>query len=1200
MAQIQFTKHQQQAIFVRGGNVLVSAAAGSGKTAVLTERVAQLLTGENPIPADRLVIVTFTLAAAVEMKQRIEKKIADLVEEQPENELLQSQQTLLSKAKICTIHSLCNELIKDHFQVLGLPASYRLAEENELKILKNEVLEQVLEEYYAGQEPSFLELADYFSDKDDRKLTEILLSVYDFIRSYPFPLSCLERFLKLYQSGCPFIETIWGKTILSQAQEDLNRAGFYLRKALEEAAKDQLVLEKYRPMLESDLDTVKLVSRKLEEHDWDHAVTSLRSYAPKRIAVIRGYGDKEFLSEIQSLRKSGTEILKKLKEQYLIATDEEYLEDLSVLVPCLETLFLVEKTFYHRLEEEKLARNVLDFSDLEHYALKLLVKQELEDYHKTQIALELSEFYEEIMVDECQDINQVQNLIFWALSKGKEKAPVGSDLLLTESTDLFMVGDVKQSIYRFRNAMPSLFIRRKQLFPLYLPEEHSTDSCAKILLQQNFRSRTEVTDTVNEVFSRLMSEQLGEICYDHGEELVPAASYQPMSGCQTELHLLDVSSQIASEDESEHSDDKLGTEAKYIAGLIQKMIRDGYQVQDKNGNVRPCRYRDFCILLRAKKGKLDQYVEKMKEYEIQCYADASNGYFDSFEISVMLNLLRVIDNPLLDIPLFSVMLSPMFGFTSDEAAEIRLKSKKEPLYLGVQRLADEGNIKCSEFLAVLNYLREQAVVVSSDKLIQKIYDQTGFLFVVESMVSGEQKRANLRLLLSYAESYESAGYRGLSGFIRFIDKAIERDEDFNCANTVSEKADVVRVMSIHGSKGLEFPICILADYAKGFNLQDLRKNYLLHGEYGFGMNVRKPESFQEYSNLPFEAIKLISKREMLSEEMRTLYVAMTRAKEKLILVASQDKLEKTVQKIVSEMSSFGGANSFSLSRQKSYLEWTLSALWDCEDLFKLFADCYPKGFQGRKSSVQCILANCEEQESSQPEEPVFTAKPDSEILRKLEKSMRFHYPYEELSNLPAKVTATQMAKAKQGEIYGMLEPLTLSGNSEMTGAQRGTILHSFMQYADFRSATQNLEAEISRLVKENYLSETEAKALNRKKVAAFLDSPLLKRMMNCENLYREYAFLYEIDACQVDESISDDFREEKVLMQGIADTVFEEEDGMVIVDYKTDRIYHEDEFVQKYGNQLRIYKEALSRYFKKPIKECCIYSLYLEKEISVL
>lgn len=1198
MAGIHFTESQQQAISVRGGSVLVSAAAGSGKTAVLTQRVAELLTGENPIPADRLIIVTFTLAAAVEMKQRIENKIAALIEEEPENPLLQSQQMLLSNAKICTIHSLCNELIRDNFQVLGLPVQYRLAEENELKIMKEELLEEVLEEYYAAQEPPFLELADYFSEKDDRKLSEILLAVYDFIRSYPFPLSHLGRFLSQYRDRRPFLDTRWGKVILPEVREHLKRAKAYLDKAMETAAEDELVLEKYRPMLEDDRDTVLLMSRKLEEGDWDHAVTALRGYSPKRIASIRGYGNKEFLSGIQNLRKLATEILKNLRERYLITTNEEYLEDLSFLLPRMETLFEVETAFYHRLEEEKLARNLLDFSDLEHNALKLLVRQEGNAYQKTQIARELSDFYEEIMVDECQDINQVQNLIFWALSKGGDRADAGSDSLLTDSRNLFMVGDVKQSIYRFRNAMPSLFIRRKELFSEYREESHQPDIPSKILLQQNFRSRQEVTDSVNEVFSKIMSRELGEIVYDRGEELVPGASYREVTGRETELHLLNLSA--IEEEETEESEDKLDTEAKYVAGLIQKMIREGYPVEDKNGKLRPCRYRDFCILLRAKKGKLDRYVDKMKEYEIQCYADASNGYFDSFEISVMLNLLRVIDNPLLDIPLFSVLLSPMFGFTADEAAEIRLRSRKEPLYLGVQRLAEEGHVKCEEFLGVLNGLREQAVLLSSDKLIQKIYDQTGFLFVVESMVSGEQKRANLRLLLSYAESYESAGYQGLSGFLRFIGKAIERDEDFNCANTVSEKADVVRVMSIHGSKGLEFPICILADYAKGFNLQDLKKSYLLHGEYGFGMNVRKSESFEDYTNLPFEAIKLITRGETLSEEMRTLYVAMTRAKEKLILVGTLSDAGKTAEKIVSEMKFSGGINSFSLSRQKSYLEWTLSALWDSASFSGLFPQFYPEGFQGRASSVRCVLADCGGMEKSAEEEVVFTAEPDPQILKKLEESLRFQYPYRELTNLPAKVTATQMAKARQGEVSGLLEPLKLSGSDGMTGAERGTILHSFMQYADFEAASADLEREIDRLVKQGYLTERESEALNRKKLRAFLHSGLLRRMMAAEAFYREYAFLYEIDASEVDGEISPQFREEKVLMQGIADTVFEEQDGIVIVDYKTDRIYEEEELIAKYKDQLRIYKDALSRYFDKPVKACYLYSLYLEREIRVL
>lgn len=1184
MGEVKFTPAQQDAIDVRDGNILVSAAAGSGKTAVLTQRVIGLLTGDSPVDADRLVIVTFTVAAAVEMKQRIEKKLSALLEEQPENQLLQTQQTLLSRAHISTVHSLCSELVRDHFEQLGLPASFRVAEENELGVIKSDLLDEVMEQCYGEQDPDFVGLCDRFAGKDDRRITGMVMDAYNFIRSYPYPLSMLDRFEALYRDTRPFLETQWGKELFAVSVQSLQEAKALLTGALERMAGDDKVAKQYQPAFSQDLEQVCLVLRCLEEGDWDRAVSVLRHWEKKRLGSVRGYEDKEFLDSLKGMRAESETLTASLRDRYLIATEAEYRQDLEELSQTAKPLFQLVRRFYHRMEEEKLSRGILDFSDLEHNALRLLVEHRDGSYRKTAAALELSQFYEEIMVDECQDINLVQNLIFWAISKGSGQIPDQGDEVLTDSKNLFLVGDVKQSIYRFRNAVPTLFVRRGTLFPTYSPQSHTPGSCGKISLQNNFRSRTQVTDGVNFFFSRVMTGQLGEVDYGEQEALVPSASFVECSQAGAELHLLS-SAQQPEEDKQEKTD----LEAAYVASLIEKMVLSGYPVQEGD-HLRPCRYRDFCILLRAKKGKTERYVEKLKEAKINCYADMSTGYFDSFEISVMLDLLRVIDNPLLDIPLFSVLVSPMFGFTADDAAAIRLVDKKAPLYLNLQSLAEAGDIKCGEFLATLSLLRQQALILPTQRLIQKIYDETGFVFVVESMVSGDQKRANLRLLLSYAESYESIGYRGLSGFIHFIDRAIERGEDFSCANTVSEKADVVRVMSIHGSKGLEFPICIVADLGKNFNLTDVNKNYLFHPEAGFGMTIRHPEEHKEYSNLPLEAIRLCSRRETLSEEMRTLYVAMTRAKEKLILVGSCPDPEKLAARCRT-----GRLEPFFLLRQRSYLEWLVSAMAGGRQMAEAFPQLALAGKEELPFDIFCPQAQAGEE--AEAEEILFTALPDPEILRKLEASIQYQYPYEELSRLPAKVTVTKIAKERQGDQTQELEELSLDDSGALTGAQRGTILHSFMQYADFTAAQQDLEGEIRRLIGEGYLTQREGEALNRKKIRAFFRSRLFERMQKADRLYREYAFLYEIPAGEVQPELSAGFAEEKVLMQGIADMVMEEPDGIVIVDYKTDRLPDPAQILEKYADQLRIYRQALGEYFDLPVKECLIYSLYLEKEI---
>lgn len=1182
MSNMTFTPAQQDAIFAKPGNLLVSAAAGSGKTAVLTQRVIELLTGEQPVMADRLVIVTFTVAAAAQMRERIQDKLSALLEEHPENILLQTQQTLLSKAKICTIHSLCSELIKDHTEQLNLSFRCRLADENEMKLLEQEVLEEYIESCYDSEEKDFLSLARYFSGKDDRRLSNILLGIYHWMRSYSFPFHRLELFLKQYLDDGPFLDSIWGKPVLAYVEKSLSNCERYLSSALELASSQEEVMKKYSPALELDLDAVRRAEKALRHGEWDRVCGIVKTHEKKRFSPIRGFEDKSFLDRIKALRNEGMELFETLGKKYLL-TEEEFQSDREYLGKYIKMLFSYVEGFYRRLEEEKREQNLIDFNDLEHLALSLLVRREGDYCYKTDTARELS--YTEILVDECQDINQVQNLIFWALSDGEDKVSLDGDDLFESSRNLFLVGDVKQSIYRFRNAMPSLFIRRKKLFPPYDREHPEKKQTARIVLQNNFRSRREVTDSVNQIFSAVMSEQLGDVDYTEEEYLIPSAVYPAHDRGMTQLHLLELpQKEERSVRPGKGMDEKTLAEARYAAELIEHMVASGFPVTE-NGKLRACTYRDFCILLRSKKGKADCYVKELTQKGIPCFSDSSSGYFDSSEVSVMLHLLRVIDNPLLDIPLFSVLISPMFGFTPDEITAVRLEDKRSPFYLALVKSAQDGNEKARYFLNVLGALREQAAVLSSDRLIQRIYDQTGFLFVVEAMASGEQKKANLRLLLSYARSYEEIGYRGLSGFLRFIDRAAERGEDFNCANTVSEKADVVRIMSIHSSKGLEFPICIVADLGKKFNLQELTQSFLLHENYGFGMTVRKTEELKEYSNLPLEAIRLAVRQDTLSEEMRILYVALTRAKEKLILLGSGQDIDRLLE-------SSAGENG-----DTSYLSWILHAVAKEHGFGKLLNKEEKPVVLGR---IQCIRAPFIPEGEREQEVISFTALPDEKIVKSLEKSLHFEYPYKELSELPAKVTATQLAQKELLETSGELPELSLSEEGdEMTGARRGTVLHSFMQYADYHRAKHDLDGEVSRLVEKGFLTVKEGSLLNRKKIRSFLSSPLFTRMEQAQRLYREYQFIYEIDAGRVDPDLKDDFRQEKVLLQGIADAVLEEKDGIVIVDYKTDRMSQEDDFIEKYSGQLNIYRDALGDYFGKPVKDCLIYSLHLEREIPV-
>ncbi|WP_159438293.1 helicase-exonuclease AddAB subunit AddA [Massiliimalia massiliensis] len=1187
MAKIDFTPNQRAAIDADNGNILISAAAGSGKTAVLTERVIRLMTKEQPVAADRLIIVTFTLLASVEMRQRIEKKLSDLIEENPENDWLQTQHMLLSNAKIGTIHSLCSGFLKDHFQVLGLPIVSRIADENELNTLYQDMAEQLLEAHYQSGEEDFLVLADMFSGYDDRQLLELILGIYHWSRSYPFPESMLRRFEEQYESDTPFSATEWCRLICRHLLSMTEQGMGLLSWALKQAETDELLRQKYVPAITHDYDVFQALYKALEMGDWDTACSIAADYQKQRLGVVRGHENPDWLKEIQSRRSQACDLLQKtMLPKYLSITEALFQEDKAFLRPILHAVFTLVGELSQAVEQEKRAREIMDFPDLEHQALRLLVREEDGVYYKTEEAKSIGAQYDEIMVDECQDINQIQNLIFWALSHGPDSVRVGSEELVASGGNLFFVGDVKQSIYRFRNAMPSLFTLRKRLF-----SEQENASSRKILLQNNFRSRREVTDAVNQVFSAIMTEQLGELAYDGEEALVYSANYQPAAGCEAEFHLLDLP-EIPKEEKQEKN---FAREARYIGLLIQSMVRDGHLIED-HGTLRACTWKDFCILLRSKKGKTALFTDVLKQLGIPCYAEAGQGYFDSFEVSVMLSLLRVIDNPMLDIDLFTVMMSPMFLFSVDDLAKIRLKDRKAALYTAVNLAAQEGDAACREFLETLSYLRTQAVILPIDRLIQLIYDRTGFLFVVESMVSGEQKRANLRLLLSYAENYEKIGNLGLDGFLRFVQRAIDRGDDFVCANTVSERADVVRIMSIHGSKGLEFPICIVADLSKRFNLIDLNQSVMMHMDYGFGMKIRKPDTYQSYSTLPWEAIRLAQKQESLSEEMRILYVAMTRAREKLILVGSAEKLPERCQKNLEAVAFEGEVKPYALLNRASVLDWLVMALSEYPEFLEAVSDWRKTA---RIGAWNCIFARAEETAELPEEGPAFSAQPSNKILAQIEEAIGYVYPDEALQAVPAKVTVTQIAKSKQREALAQLEPMDLSGREILTGAQRGTVLHSFMQYADFHAAGSELEKEIERLVDQGFLSEAEADCLNRRAIKAFFQSSLFKRMMESDMLEREYQFIYEITAGEVDDTLKPPFSEERILIQGIADAVFIEDGELVIVDYKTDRMRNPSDFAEKYADQLRIYKEALRQYFELPVKECLIYSLHLATEIKV-
>lgn len=1178
MSKMSFTPNQQDCIDVVGGNILVSAAAGSGKTAVLTERVIRLLTGENPISADRLIIVTFTVAAADEMRQRINAKLSDLIEQDPTNKTLQNQQLLLANAKISTIHSLCSSFIREYFQKLSLPNEFRIVDETELEIIKKSAVDEILQLHYEEEDKSFLDLVEFLCVKDDRHLVELVLAIYDFIRSFAFPKDFLKDTLAMYQSANSVKDSAWYDSVSKHVIDALNSIISMLNSAIEDINSDNVIAEKYLEGFTYDKKQMEDIIALLNANEWDKAVMAARNINKLSLKPVRNYEDKAFLQGIQEKRKQAYKTLETIEKRYLLCSEQEFLEDIQVLLPKLTVLFILVEQVYDKIEEKKQEQAVIDYADLEHHTVKLLVNQTANGYEKTETAIELSDRFDEIMIDECQDINEVQNLIFKVLSK--------------DETNLFMVGDVKQSVYRFRKAMPKLFIEKKHKFQKYNESVHTIEKSACITLEKNFRSRNEVCDMTNFIFSQMMSEEMGEIDYNEDESLVPGARYPDYDKASAEVHIINY--------DKDDDREKAVVEAQYIGKKIKDMVQGGYLVNGKNG-MRPCNYRDFAILIRAKKGKADIIAKELKAMNVPCFSDSTEGYFSEYEIMIIINLLKVIDNPLLDISLLSVLMSPMFGFSADLITKIRLCGKNIPLYVAVTECAKQGDVQCATFIDILTKLRQKAVTVNIDELLQDIYDQTDFISLSYAMGNGEQKDANLRLLFTYARQYERIGSNGLSGFLRYIDRVIENKQDFSCANTISEHSNTVKIVSIHSSKGLEFPVCIVADCGKKFNKMDLNKSFQMNANLGFGMKINEMQMMKSYTNLPFEAIRLQTEKEAISEEMRVFYVALTRAKEKLIMIMTMPKASEKILSISTTLTSHHKLAPFDVYSANSYADWIIATTLRHPSMHSIRNEVgatdisiLPANFK-----IEGYLVNAtQEQEEEQAEIEIPKVPPSETMVETLQQNFSYQYAFEEFTKIPAKLTATQIAKQQQITQVTLNTTPNFLQKQGVTPAQRGTILHTFMQFADYANAEINLDDEINRLVNEQFITKEQMKVLNRPKILAFLNSPLYQKMKHANKVLREYKFLHFIKANEINENL-DSSTSEEILIQGIADCIIFEQDGMILVDYKTDYVNDEEILIKRYYDQLRIYRNAIEQAFHQPVKQCILYSLHLEKEITI-
>lgn len=1139
--------NQEKAVNAKG-NILVSAAAGSGKTYVLTERVVKLLSDtDNEISADSLLIVTFTKAAAAEMKSRISKRLAEECRAHPENLHLKEQNLLLSTAKICTIDSFCIDLLKSNFQHLGISPQFSVADENDLSALKFEIMSKTLSRFYANPDETFDKLSTLCGNYSN-SLESMLLGLYEKSCSMPFPEIWLKKLKDSYNYK-NINENIFVNLLFEKATN-------ILVDALEKA--NQFLFE-IQPFADSDYfvsanDCVLNISTLLEyakEKKWDLLYNGCLNFQ-KPFTISK----KKSLTEINDYVKTVNDDLFKnitsIANSMCCSFDavSESLKEQSLLVEKISEILL---EFNDKLNEKMLENNSFSFSAIEQLALKLLCEYQNDSVVPSRISKDICAQYSNVLVDEYQDTNSLQDALYYAISDcGK---------------NLFMVGDVKQSIYGFRNANPENFLNKKENYPEYLGD----NSPAKIFLSSNYRSRDGVCDYINFFFENIMTDST---CMNYGKDdrLIPAAEFPKTVEAPCEVHVIDDKSML---------EDKNVTEATYIAEYILKSVGN-ILVTDKNSKrLRRAEFKDFAIICRSLSSKLNDYSTVFKKYGIPL-SGGGDEFFETVEITTIISLLKVINNPTIDIDLVAAMHSPVFCFTAEELAEIKTNFKAESFYASVI-LASKNNKKAADFVKLIFDLQTISTTLTPAELVLEVYNKTSFLEIMASVDSSNTKLKNLNEFYLIAQNF-SNNSNDLSDFIKHINN-FSNFKKFS-EGSVSAK-NAVSIMTIHKSKGLQFPICILADTAKLFNQMDMRSRIITNLNYGIGMKY-PVSTFSLVDTISRTALIYAEHKKSIAEEIRLWYVAMTRAEEKIIFTVCDKKFEKTVSKIASKIGSNKALSTESILNAKSPLEWLVltSLLHPCGQPLSEFANINHSPISTSNANFKFVFGSIENFGNASIEKEELTASKNSELLKQIKNQLDYKYPFVEATVTKAKITASN-ATGKSSNDVSFTELPQFMSKDGLTPAQRGTANHQFMQFADYNAAIMNLEGEIERLVEYEYITEIQADALQRNSLQKFLNSQLLKRILNSSNYIREHKFM-----------VYDDSTNERIIVQGCADCVFFEDGKIIVVDFKTDLCKSAIELVEKYSSQLEIYANAMSKIYNLPIKEKIIYSLHLSEAIS--
>lgn len=1197
----KWTDEQLAAINAGGRGIIVSAAAGSGKTSVLVERLVRILSDtKNKIPADRLAVVTFTNDAAAQMKQRLAAALTEKIEAEPENLWLCNQQILLQTAKISTIHSFCFDLIRENIQSLDVSAGFRILDGAEEALLMRKAAENVFEKFYKEQPEKTEDLADFFSgsQRGDAELEETLLKLYIFLMSIPFYEDWLTGLISFYGSDfVPETDPL--------ANEYLKRLENTYKKIIGKAEYAQSIFEdsfgRSSAALGGDIQNLKTALAALKNSgsgsSWDSR-TSGQSFKFARFDTLRGLEDseKDIKDGILKIRDKYKKELDKIWKG--IFTEADIRADYQKHAEILTGIFEMEQAFAEELKKLKTAKNALGLSDAEPLAIKLLAeKDESGRIVKTALARELSEYYSVIMIDEFQDANNNQDLIFKMLSKGGTAEKGGSNL--------FVVGDVKQSIYRFRLANPKLFLDALSKSAEY-SEDMPEGENAAIFLNRNFRSSGDVIGFVNYVFGMLMTEETGEIEYTEKEALVQGAAY-PERDRTTEIIIVpaeNVSTENSGDEDGEDEEalSAAQCEAKAVADKIKSML--GAAAVSENGTVRPCEPRDFCILMRNKKCS-DLFVKALDEAGICACAEEAEGYLKSREISALTSLLSVIDNPMQDIPLAAALMSPMFMLNAEDMAALaEIKKERNIKYFTAVKAVAAGETeitaeqpvyaKLKRFMATFEKLRLCAASQKLERFIRTIYDSTDFLSAVQVYKDGSQKRANLRLLLDIADSWEKNSGGGLTGFVRYIDNIVKRSGDFSRASTVSASDNAVAVKTIHKSKGLEYPFVFLCGTSVKFNMRDINSRMQINSDFGIGFKIQDRQKLRLYGSFPGNAIMEINRSNAVSEEMRLLYVALTRAKEQLfITIPDNEKIRKRTENIRSEVAALG----VEPSGADSMLDWIIMAMLPHPDGgFFRDGDIIKQNDSKVRVKVYKANNNNETESGSQGESSYSeSVMPNESSVRMLNDMFEFKYGGE-LTQKSAKITVTEIAKSGDEDKIYLRRPEFAAEVGGLTAAEKGTAMHTFMQYADYRAAENDAEAEAARLAENGLLSPEERDSLNMEQLREFFGTELYARMKRSGTIRREQKFLIKKSDAALDDTRLMEYNGNSML-QGIADCMFEEEDGIVLIDYKTDRVQSESVLISRYDLQIKLYAAALEKIFGKKVKEAYLYSFCLGKAV---